>query len=337
MRSFQYYRATDCSDAVVQIQAANNQIDMGMFLGGGTTLLDLMKLDVLRPQRLVDISGLSEEFLRVCARTSNGLRIGALVTMEELANNVEVIRDFPLLAESLSLSASGQLRNMARLGGNVLQRTRCSYYRDVSFEQCNRRTPGTGCAALDGMNRNHAILGTSNSCIATYPGDWAVALIAMDAYVEIRGLTTSRIIPFSKLHRLPGSTPHIETSLGPDEMITSFLVQGGPWPRSRYVKVRDRQSYAFASASTAVALDMRGDEIAEVRIALGGFATVPWRAFRAEQVLLGGRLTEAIAAKAAEAEITSSAVHAHNAFKVPLGRATLVRALLEARDMELSE
>ncbi len=336
MRTFQYGRAANVAVAVSASAGAHRAGESAVFIGGGTTLLDLMKLDVTRPSRLIDITRMKDRALCVVERSPVGLRIGALVTMEELAQHQGVRRDYPLLTESLALAASGQLRNMARLGGNVLQRTRCSYFRDTSFEQCNKRTPGSGCAALDGMNRGHAVLGTSPLCIATYAGDWAAALIAVDATLEIHGPSGARSMPFASLHRLPGLTPHRETSLGPDELITAFLIPGRRWPRSRYVKVRDRQSYAFANASAAVALALEDGRIEDVCIGLGGVATIPWRARHAERLLRGQHLTEALALEAAEAEFVHAIAREHNAFKVPLGKSTLVRALIEARDMEIA-
>jgi xanthine dehydrogenase YagS FAD-binding subunit len=224
---------------------------------------------------------------------------------------------------------------MARLGGNVLQRTRCSYFRDTSYEQCNKRTPGSGCAALDGSNRGHAVLGVSDQCIAVYPSDWAPALIALDARVEVLGSAGKRTLPFSELHRLPGKTPHIETNLAPGELITAFVIPGGPRRRSLYLKIRDRESYAFANAGAAVALDLDGGVIRDVRIGLAGLATTPWRAHRAEAMLRGRALTEASATAAAEAEFKSARTREHNAYKVILGKATIVRALLDAQAMEV--
>ncbi len=269
-------------------------------------------------------------------RSEHGLRIGSLVSMAELQADEAVVRDYPLLTESLWQAASQQLRNMARLGGNVLQRTRCSYFRDTSFEQCNKRAPGSGCAALDGANRGHAILGASDHCIALYPGDWAVALIALDTRVEVLGMAGKRTLAFADLHRLPGATPHIETSLAPGELITAFVVPGGPRKRSLYRKIRDRQSYAFANASAAVAIDLDGEFVKDVGIGLGGVATVPWRARRAEAMLRGRELTEASAGAAAEAEFEDAQTRGANAYKVALGKATMVRALLDAQAMEIS-
>jgi xanthine dehydrogenase YagS FAD-binding subunit len=245
-------------------------------------------------------------------------------------------RDFPVIAQTLTLAASRQIRNMASLGGNVLQRTRCEYFRETSWP-CNKRAPGAGCSALDGINRQHAVLGTSHHCIATYHGDFAQALIALDATLETTGASSGpRRIPFAELHRLPGETPHIETSLERGELITFIDVPTGPWTRrSCYVKVRDRESYQFALASAAVALHLDGETVVEARIALGGLATVPWRARAAEEILKGKRLSEELAAKAAAAALAGARTRQHNAFKVELGRRTVVRALLQAKNMQV--
>ena len=326
MREFELVIADTAADAVKQSGGAP-------FIGGGTTLLDLMKLDVMRPGKLVGITGIPH--LSGIELGDGSIRFGALTRMAEAARHPQVLQHYPVLAETLALAASQQLRNMARLGGNVLQRTRCGYFRDARNPQCNKREPGSGCAALDGNSRALAILGTSADCIASYPGDWAQALIALDADVEILGADGPRQIKFSELHRLPADTPHIETNLAPDYLITGFVVKGGPWPRSRYVKIRDRESYEFANASAAVALKLEGDKIIDLRIGLGGVATVPWRAKAAEAVLQGRPLTEAGATEAAEAAFAGAKTTADNAYKLKLGKATLIRALLEAKEMRV--
>lgn len=333
MRPFDYVRADDPADAVRLARSA--AASPAYYLGGGTTLLDLMKLDVMRPQTVIDISRLEGKRLRSVEATADGLHIGALMPMAALAEHPAIVRGYPVLGQALWLAASAQLRNMARLGGNVLQRTRCAYFRDTSYAQCNKRDPGSGCAALDGFNRAHAVLGTSEHCIATYAGDWAQALIALDATVEILGASGARSIAFADLHRLPGETPHIETSLQPSDIITGFFIAGGPWPRSLYCKIRDRESYAFANASAAVALDLDGQIVRDVRIGLGGVATVPWRARKAEAALRGKPLDEAVARAAARAEFTDAVPREHNRFKIALGEATIVRALLEAQALEV--
>lgn len=336
MRPFTYAVATDAPGAV---RAATVPADAHVrapvqLMGGGTTLLDLMKLDVMQPEALVDITPLDADRYGKIEATSAGLRLGALVRMADAAADKAVVRDYPVIAETLAMAASAQLRVMARLGGNVLQRTRCSYFRDTSYAQCNKRNPGSGCAAIDGFNRLHAVLGVSDQCIASYPGDFAQALVALDAMVEVLGANGARSVKFADLHRLPGSTPHIETSLAPGELITAYVIPAGPWTRrSIYTKVRDRESYAFALASAAVALDMDGRNVRSARIALGGVATVPWRAKEAEALLAGHSLDEALATRAADAAFAAAKTHEHNAYKVPLGKATLVRALLAAQAM----
>jgi xanthine dehydrogenase YagS FAD-binding subunit len=262
--------------------------------------------------------------------------LGALARMSDVADHPAVRRDYPVVAQSLDLAASPQIRNMASLGGNVLQRTRCNYFRDVSWSSCNKRNPGSGCAALDGVNRRLAVLGVSEHCIANYPGDLAVALVALDATVDVEGAGGRRVVRLEELHRLPGDTPHIETSLKPGELITGFSVPAGPWTRrSLYLKIRDRQSYEFALASAAVALDLDGGAVREARIGLGGVAAKPWRSPEAEAALRGKPLTEATANAAAEAAFSGAVVHGQLKFKPELGRRTLVRALLQAQAMEV--
>jgi len=338
MRPFTYEVATDAASAVAlaSVRASAHVTAPVQYKGGGTTLIDLMKLDVMRPSTLVDITTIRDEAMHKIVHTNSELRIGSLVSMAQLHDDASVIRDYPILTESLWQAASQQLRNMARLGGNVLQRTRCSYFRDTSYDQCNKRSPGSGCAALEGANRGHAVLGTSDQCIAVYPSDWAPALIALDAQVEVLGKSGKRTVAFEHLHRLPGTTPHIETNLAPGELITAFIVPGGPRRRSLYRKIRDRQSYEFANASAAVAIDLDGEVLRDVRIGLGGVATVPWRARRAESLLRGRKLTEVSATAAAEAEFKDARTRKYNAFKVVLGKQTMVRALLEAQAMEIS-
>jgi xanthine dehydrogenase YagS FAD-binding subunit len=305
-------------------------------LAGGTTLIDLMKLDVMRPERVIDINALGKtEFGRINVNGS-GLRLGALVRMAEAADHADINQGFPAIAQSLKLAASQQIRNMASLGGNVLQRSRCPYFRDVSYAECNKRNPGSGCAARDGFNRSHAVLGTSDRCIATYPGDFAQALIAFDARVDLAGPAGKRSIPFASLHRRPGDTPEIETTLQPGEIITAFFVPAGPWTRrSVFLKIRDRESYEFALASAAVALDVSDGRVREARIALGGVATVPWRASAAEAALKGNAIDDPTKQAAAEAAFAGARSHEHNAFKVELGKRTLVRALDQAATMEI--
>ena len=306
------------------------------YVAGGTTLIDLMKLDVMRPQSVTDINALERTPSGEIELGSRGLHLGALVRMSAAADHPDLRKNYPMISQSLELAASPQIRNMASLGGNVLQRTRCTYFRDTSYTACNKRTPGSGCAALEGINRMHAVLGVSDRCIATYPGDFAQALIALDAELEIAGPDGSRTMPFADLHRPPGLNPHIETTLAPGELILAFKVPALPWAkRSLYLKIRDRQSYEFALASAAVALDLDGDTVRDSRIALGGVSALPWRAHEAEQKLNGRKLDDAALNDAAEAAFVQAQPREHNAFKVQLGKLTLIRALRKASTMEL--
>ena len=349
MRPFNFTFATDPAGAVQAAAgagaaagaaaggAAGGDANGGVeYLAGGTTLVDLMKLDVMRPAQLIDITRMASPQMHAIDIGPQGLRIGALATMRQVADHAGVRRDYPVVAQSLQLAASQQLRNMARVGGNVLQRTRCAYFRDTSWP-CNKRTPGAGCAAMEGENRWHAVLGASDQCIASYPGDWATALIALDTTVNVLGNSGPRSMPFAQLHRLPGNTPHLETTLAPGDLITDFVIAAGAHTRrSLYLKVRDRESYEFALASAAVALDLDGDTVRQVRIGLGGPVAVPWRAREAEALLTGKPLTEAHATAAARAAFAAAKPRTHNAFRIPLGQQTLVRALLQARTMELA-
>jgi len=331
MRPFHYEHAADRAEALKAAAAARN----AQYLAGGTTLIDLMKLDVMRPATVVDINALAREHGEIRLKGDH-LRLGALARMSDVAEHLAVRRDFPVIAQSLDLAASPQIRNMASLGGNVLQRTRCAYFRDPSWAACNKRDPGSGCAALTGVDRRLAVLGVSDHCIANYPGDFAVALAALGATVDLEGPAGRRVIPFEDLHRLPGDTPHIETTLKPGELITGFSIPAGPWTRrSLYLKVRDRQSYEFALASAAVALDLDGEAVREVRIGVGGLAAKPWRAHEAEAALQGKPLTEATARAAADAAFAQASAGGQRKFKPELGRRTLLRALLQARAMEV--
>jgi xanthine dehydrogenase YagS FAD-binding subunit len=336
MRPFSYERAHDVAEAMRDGKAtAQGQVDAPtQFLAGGTTLIDLMKLEVITPRTVVDINSLADQFKAIEAGPS-GLRLGAFASMSAAADHPAVMADYPVIAQSLSLAASAQLRNMATLGGNVLQRTRCAYYRDRTWSACNKRKPGSGCAAMDGVNRNFAVLGVDHSCIAQYPGDFAVALVALDAQVELAGPAGARVIAMEALHRPPGGTPNVETTLRPGEIITGFHVPAGPWTRrSLYLKVRDRQSYEFAISSAAVALEMDGQVVRQARIGLGGMAYRPWRAREAEALLAGKPLTEAGADAAAQAALRGAVTHGGNDYKPELARRTLVRALLQAGRME---
>src|SRR4051812_3249870 len=331
MRPFGYERVSTVADAAMAASTAR-----AAFLAGGTTLLDLMKLDVMRPTALVDINGLEGAGLGRVETGARGLRLGALVRMADAAEHPDIRRNYPAVAQALKLAASQQIRNMASLGGNVLQRTRCPYFRDVSYSNCNKRDPGSGCAAMDGVNRRHAVLGVSDQCIATYPGDFAQALIALDATIEIMGPRGNRTIPFATLHHKPGNTPEIETSLQRGEVIASFSVTAAPWTRrSLYLKIRDRESYEFALASAAVALDLQDSAVRQARIALGGVATVPWRAKEAEGALQGKAIDAQSPQAAAEAAFGEAHAQAQNAFKIELGKRALVRALPAAAAMEV--
>ncbi|MGA2552342.1 MAG: xanthine dehydrogenase family protein subunit M [Burkholderiaceae bacterium] len=331
MRPFTYERAESVAQ-VARLALATGQggIDAPVqFLAGGTTLVDLMKQDVLHPRRLVDINPLAEKlgFIRV---EKGGLRLGAMAKMSAVADHPTVRSDYPVIAQSLNLAASAQLRNMATLGGNVLQRTRCAYFRDPSWRQCNKRVPGSGCAALEGVNRDHAILGIDGSCIAKYPGDFGVALAALDAEVEVVGPEGRRRFPFLELHRKPGGRPNVETTLRAGELITEFFIPAGALSRnSLYLKVRDRTSYEFALASAAVALELDQGRVLAARIGIGGAAYRPWRSHDAESVLVGEPLTSATIAAAAETAVHGAITHGDNDFKPELVARTVARALTE--------
>jgi xanthine dehydrogenase YagS FAD-binding subunit len=294
----------------------------GTFLAGGTTLVDLMKLDVLTPRHVVDINDLP---LRA-VDTTDGLRIGALARMSDLAGHDGV---YPVISRALLASASQQLRNMASIGGNLLQRNRCTYFRDVAMP-CNKRVPGSGCPAITGSNRLHAVLGTSDACVATHASDLAVALRALDAGVRLVGAAGERTVPLADFYRLPGDTPDVENDLRPGELITEIVVPRLDWAaRSTYVKVRDRQSYEFALCSAAVALDIRDEHIVDARVAVGGVATVPWRLTGVEAALRGAPATEAAFEAAASVAADGARPLSDNGFKVSLLRRTIVRALTE--------
>jgi xanthine dehydrogenase YagS FAD-binding subunit len=300
-------------------------------LAGGTTLVDLMRLNVEQPAAIVDINripGLSQ----IDTGQPDELVFGALARMSDVADDPVVRGDYPVLSESLWRAASQQLRNMASLGGNLLQRTRCAYFRDRQYP-CNKREPGTGCSALGGLNRGHAVLGASDQCIAVYPGDLAIALVALDASIDVRGASGARTLKVADLHHEPGQTPDRETELAPDELILRIRV-----PKSRlgkastYLKIRDRESYAFAIASAAVALDMDGDVVRDARIAVGGLATRPWRVQAAEQSLVGKPFTDAAAAHAGRLALQGAVTRPQNAFRVELGANTVAQALKTARE-----
>lgn len=340
MQPFSYLRSADAESAseaarVAAGAAAPPTQSAAQFLAGGTNIVDYMKLGVMRPEMLVDINELQKSEMGRISVTDKGLRLGALVRMAQAQEHPAIKSDYPVIAEALLLAASQQIRNMASLGGNILQRTRCEYFRETSWA-CNKRNPGSGCSAYDGVNREHAVLGGSEACIATYHGDFAQALITLDASVDIIGPHGARTIRFSDLHKTPGDTPHIETALAPGDLVTFISVPAGPHTRrSRYVKVRDRQSYQFALPSAAVALAIDGDIVRDARIAVGGVATVPWRAREAETALIGKPIDEAAALAAGKAAFADAKPRRDNAFKIPLGEQVVARALLEAREMKV--
>jgi xanthine dehydrogenase YagS FAD-binding subunit len=342
MRPFVYARATSAEGAIethalaATARRAPSVAARSQYLAGGTNLIDMMRLDVMQPELVTDINALAATPSGRIEFGPRGLWLGALVRMADAAKHPDVRSNFPVIAQALELAASAQLRNMATLGGNVLQRTRCTYFRDVSYAACNKRNPGAGCAAWDGINRRHAVLGVSEHCIATYPGDFAQALIALDAVVDVAGPSGSRTIPFAHLHTLPGESPHIETTLETGDLITAFVIPPTPFARrSLYLKIRDRESFEFALASAAVALDLADGAVREARIALGGVATVPWRAKRAEAVLKDRPLTEEVLAAAADRAFERAQARQHNAYKIELGKRTLVRALRQAAALEI--
>jgi xanthine dehydrogenase YagS FAD-binding subunit len=328
MRPFSYTRAASVDDAVKTF-AANPET---RFVGGGTNLLDLMKMGVERPAHLVDINRLP---LTEITEHEGGVRMGALARNTDAANHELIRTRYPVLSQAILAGASQQLRNMATMGGNLLQRTRCYYFYDPSYGECNKRTPGSGCAAIEGVNRIHAILGASNSCIATHPSDMCVALAALDAKIQVTGAKGSRSIPMSEFHRLPGNTPQHETNLLAGELVTAIDVPALPYAkRSYYLKVRDRQSYAFALVSVAVALDMEeGGTIRHAHIALGGVAHKPWRAEKAEKALAGKKPEANVLRAAAEAELKDAKGYGGNDFKVELARRSIVRAVGTAAAM----
>ena len=324
MNNFDYARATDVADAVRRIAA-----DKGArFVAGGTNLIDLMKEGVARPSRLIDITHLPLD--RVEETADGGLRIGALVRNSDLAWHPQVEARYPLLASALLAGASAQLRNMATTGGNLLQRTRCFYFYDTTTP-CNKRDPGSGCSAIDGVNRMHAIVGASEHCIAVHPSDMCVALAALEARVLATGPGGERSIPFAEFHRLPGDRPEVDTTLRPDEIITAVELPANGFARNySYLKIRDRLSYAFALVSIAAALEIEGGTIKAARLALGGVAHKPWRDHAAEDALAGAPATRESFARAADVLLREARGYAHNDFKIDLARRGIVRALSQA-------
>ena len=322
MNPFSYSKPSDIA------QAVNLTGPTSRFIAGGTNLLDLMKENVARPEHLIDITGLPMKDVR--ATDSGGVMIGALVSNADLAWHPLIERDYPLLSQAILAGASPQLRNMASTGGNLLQRTRCYYFYDTNTP-CNKREPGTGCPAKDGLNRIHAILGASDACVAMHPSDMCVALAALEARVHVQGRAGARVIEFADFHRLPGDAPERDNQLADDELITAVEL---PAPRfqqhSHYLKIRDRASYAFALVSVAAAVELDGDVIRDVRIALGGVAHKPWRDTAVEQSLKGQPVSRENFVAAADAMLRNAQPLAHNAFKIKLARRAIVRALSDA-------
>ncbi len=339
MRPFVYQRANDAASAAQALSAAisdNAPLTQSgsQPLAGGTTLLDLMKLDVMRPDLVIDINPLARQWSAIAVEDGK-LRLGAMARMSDVAANPAIQRDYPLIADSLKLAASPQLRNMATLGGNVLQRTRCSYFRDVSYDNCNKRNPGSGCAALDGFNRTHAVLGSERRVHRHLSrrfraGDDRARRHRRNPRT-VRGAQQflSRNCT-SRRRNLRRSKPRYRQG----DLISGFTIDGR-WPRSLYLKARDRQSYEFALASAAIALDVKDGVIGDARVALGGVATIPWRAREAEALLKGQKFDDALATRAAEAAFTGAAGRKHNAFKIALGKRVVARALHQAAAMEV--
>jgi xanthine dehydrogenase YagS FAD-binding subunit len=324
MINFQYSRAGDVADAVRQIAAD----PAAKFIAGGTNLIDLMKYEVERPARLIDISRLP--LTNVDETASGGVRIGALVPNSDLSYHPLIEQRYPILSSAIRAGASQQLRNMASTGGNLLQRTRCSYFYDVATP-CNKREPGSGCSAIGGHNRMHAILGTSDSCIATHPSDMCVALAVLEAQVYVAGPAGERVLAFADFHRLPGETPERDTNLDANEIITAIELPARGFTKNySYLKMRDRLSYAFALVSVAAALELDGNNINEARLALGGVAHKPWRDKAAEAALRGQPATRPSFQKAADALLRGAKGYGHNNFKIEVARRAIVRALTQA-------
>jgi xanthine dehydrogenase YagS FAD-binding subunit len=322
MTPFRYTRAIAAGDAL-----RHGAVPNAKYLGGGTNLVDLMRETIERPDALVDVAGLSRTIVET---EEGGLLIGAATTNTALAEHPLVRRRYPLLSRAIVAGASAQIRNMATVGGNLLQRTRCTYFYDDDGSRCNKRQPGQGCDAIGGFNRIHAILGASSACVATHPSDMCVALAALDATVHLGSVHGDRQLPITELHRLPGDRPDIETMLEPGELITAIELPPLPIAaRSTYRKVRDRASYAFALISVAAALQVEGGQVTDVRLALGGVAHKPWRAWKAEEALRGQPATEEAFTAAALAELADAQPLKDNGFKIELARRTIVAVLAE--------
>jgi xanthine dehydrogenase YagS FAD-binding subunit len=328
MNAFTFERLSRPTDAASAVAARPG----AMFLAGGTTMVDLMKVDVLTPDTVVDVRHLGLSSIDV---SDDAIAVGAAVTNSQLAWHPAVRDRFPVLSQAILSGATTQIRNMATVAGNILQRTRCSYFRDV-HASCNRRQPGSGCDALDGFNRGHAVLGVSDRCIATHPSDMCVAMVVLDAEVHtVRADGTTRSIPLVEFHKAPGDTPHVEVELAHGELITHVVIPHlAAARRSHYLKVRDRASYEFALAAAAVVLDLDGDTIRAARLGLGGIATKPWRAVEAEQVLTGRKATDDAFRDAAEIALARAVARDHNHFKIELAKRTILRACATAREMK---
>ena len=324
MHPFTLERPRDLVAALAfRAQAGRNDAS-AEYIAGGTDMVQLLQEYVRRPERLVSLAGLLDNRIEL---GPDGLRLGAAATMADVAAHPSVVEQFPVISEALLNSASPQVRNQATMGGNLLQRTRCPYFRDVGYAGCNKRSPGSGCAAIGGENRWHAVLGTSESCIATHASDLAVALVALDAAVEVRGASAQRTVPLDDLYRLPAGTPHIETVLQPGEVIAAITVPSSPAARrSHYLKVRDRASFEFAVVSAAVALEMDRARIRQARVALGGVGTKPWRLPRVEAALAGASLDPAALRRAAALAAQGARGRGHNDFKIELMQRAIVRA-----------
>jgi xanthine dehydrogenase YagS FAD-binding subunit len=325
MHPFTLERPRDVAAALALHAQAGRNDAPAEYIAGGTDMVQLLQEQVRRPDRLVTLAGLLDNRIEVGPK---GLRFGAAATMADVTAHPTVVEQFPVISEALLNSASPQVRNQATMGGNLLQRTRCPYFRDVGYAACNKRAPGSGCAAIGGENRWHAVLGTSENCIAANPSDLAVALVALDASIEIRGANGQRTVPVTEFHRLPGDTPHIETVLEAGEVITAITVPANPVARrSHYLKVRDRASFEFAVVSAAVALDMDGERVRQARIALGGVGTKPWRVPRVENALAGASLDPATLRTATALAAEGTQGRGHNNFKIELMQRAIVRAV----------
>jgi xanthine dehydrogenase YagS FAD-binding subunit len=321
MHPFKYTRVSTTKEALTATGSRSR------FLAGGTNLLDLMKLNIEVPNQLIDINRLDLKKIEVVS--GGNIRIGALVKNTDLAYHPTIKQRYPVLSEAILSGASAQLRNAASTSGNIMQRVRCPYFYDTAFP-CNKREPGSGCSAIPGYNRDHAVLGTSDYCIATHPSDMSVAMAALDAVIQVQGAKGTRNIKFVDFHLLPGKTPHLEHNLKPGEIITAVELPALSFgAKSHYVKARDRASYQFALASAAVALDVQAGSIKAARIALGGVGTKPWRAFEAEQALVGKAADHSAFQAAADIALAGAKPYKHNGFKIELAKSTLVRALTE--------